>query len=114
MHLITVDELSKLKDETLKARQAEVPKAKAFLAEGMVEFGEWCDMRQHVPMLKNLKVKLRELYANTQYATTTVCPKKMDVQIQRVLNETAGKLKVQNQRGCQYIAAINDFISAKN
>jgi len=114
VHLIAVDELSKLKDETLKARKAEVPKAKAFLAEGMAEFGEWYAMRQHVPMLKNLKLKLRELYANPQYVTTAVCPKKMDVHIQRVLNETAGKLKMQNQRGCQYIAAINDFISAKN
>jgi len=28
------------------------------------------------------------------------------------LNDTAGKIKIQNQRGCQYIAAINEFISA--
>jgi glutamyl-tRNA reductase len=114
VHLINVDELSKLKDETLKARKAEVPKAKLLICEGLAEFREWYNMRQHVPMLKNLKLKLRELYTNPQYVTTTICPKKMDVHIQRVLNETAGKLKVQNQRGCQYIAAINDFISAKN
>jgi glutamyl-tRNA reductase len=114
VHLITVDELSKLKDETLKAREAEVPKAKSYLAEGIAEFRNWYDMRQHVPMLKNLKLKLRELYTNPLYVTATVCPKKMDVHIQRVLNETAGKVKLQNQRGCQYIAAINDFISAKN
>jgi glutamyl-tRNA reductase len=114
VHLINVDELSKLKDETLKAREAEVPKAKALIGEGMTEFIEWYEMRQHVPMLKNLKLKLRELYSNAQYVPTAVCPKKMDLHIQRVLNETAGKIKLQNQRGCQYIAAINDFISAKN
>ena len=114
VHLINVDELSKLKDETLKAREAEVPKAKALIGEGMTEFIEWYQMRQHVPMLKNLKLKLRELYSNSQYVSTAVCPKKMDLHIQRVLNETAGKIKLQNQRGCQYIAAINDFISAKN
>jgi glutamyl-tRNA reductase len=114
VHLINVDELSKLKDETLKAREAEVPRAKALLAEGLQEFGEWYEMRQHVPMLKNLKLKLRELYNNSMYVTPVVCPKKMDLHIQRVLNETAGKVKLQNQRGCQYIAAINDFISATN
>jgi glutamyl-tRNA reductase len=114
VHLISVDELSKLKDETLKARQAEVPKARGIIAEGLLEFTEWYNMRQHVPMLKNLKLKLRELYANPVYVTATACPKKIDGHIQRVLNETAGKLKLQNQRGCQYIAAINEFISAKN
>jgi glutamyl-tRNA reductase len=45
---------------------------------------------------------------------TTTCPKMLDVYIQRVLNDTAGKMKVQNQKGCQYITALNDFISTKN
>ena len=41
IHLVNVDELSKLKDETLKKREAEVPKAKAIIAEAMEEFIEW-------------------------------------------------------------------------
>jgi glutamyl-tRNA reductase len=114
VQMINVDELSKLKDETLKMRLAEVPKAKAIISELMHEFEEWCEMRKHVPLLKELKVKLKELYAHPQYIQTTTCSKTIDTQIQRVLNETAGKIKVQNQRGCQYIAALNDFISAKN
>ena len=80
----------------------------------MQEFEEWCEMRKHVPMLKDLKLKLKELYDHPQYVQTITCPKKVDLHIQRVLNETAGKIKLQNQRGCQYIAALNDFISAKN
>ncbi len=115
IHLVNVDELSKLKDETLKMRLAEVPKAKAIIAALREEFEEWCQMRQHVPLLKNLKLKLKELYTHPQCLhTTTVCPKSLDVQIQRVLNETAGKIKLQNQGGCQYITALNEFISAKN
>lgn len=114
VHLVNVDELSKLKDETLKMRMAEVPKAKVIIAEVMQEFEEWCEMRKHVPMLKDLKVKLKELYTHPHYTQTTTCPKKLDVQIQRVLNETAGKIKIQNQRGCQYISALHDFISPKN
>ncbi len=61
--LINVDELSTLKDKTLKKREAEIPKAKAIIAEAMKEFNEWYDMRSHVPMLKSLKVQLKELKA---------------------------------------------------
>jgi glutamyl-tRNA reductase len=80
----------------------------------MNEFDEWCSMRKHVPMLKELKLKLSELYEHTNYVQTTTCPKVKNVQIQRVLNDIAGKIKVQNQKGCQYIAALNNFISSKN
>ena len=91
-----------------------MPKAKGIIGELMIEFTDWCEMRKHVPMLKNLKVKLKELHAHPQYFShpTTTCPKMLDTKIQRVLNETAGKIKIKNQRGCQYIAALNDFISA--
>ena len=61
VHMVNVDELSKLKDETLKKREAEIPKAKAIIAEAMHEFFEWHDMRKHVPMLKDLKSKLEEI-----------------------------------------------------
>ena len=113
VQLVNVDELSKLKDETLKKREAEVPKAKGIIQELMQEFVDWCEMRRHVPMLKDLKVKLKELYAQSLYYgdTTITCPKTIDIHIQRVLNDTAGKIKLQNRRGCQYIAAINEFIS---
>lgn len=114
VHMVNVDKLSKLKDDTLKMRLAEVPKAKAIIAEIMTEFEEWSEMRKHVPMLKQLKVKLKELYAHPQYVQAATCPKKIDVHIQRVLNETAGKIKVQNQRGCQYLSALNNFINANN
>lgn len=114
VHMVNVDKLSKLKDETLKMRLAEVPKAKGIISELQIEFEDWCEMRKHVPMLKQLKVKLKELYAHPQYVQTTTCPKKLDVHIQRVLNETAGKIKVQNQRGCQYLSALNNFINASN
>jgi len=115
VHLVNVDDLSRLKDETLRMRLEEVPKAKVIIDGVMEEFMAWYEMRRHVPMLKHLKVKLKELYTHPSYSNqTTLCPKKIDVQIQRVLNDTAGKIKMQNQRGCQYLAALNDFINAKN
>lgn len=113
--LVDVDELSKLKDETLKMRMAEVPKARAIINLLIEEFSDWCEMRKHAPMLKALKTKLKEIYLDPLYTNNTSlsCPKKMEHQIQRVLNDTAGKIKIQNQRGCQYIQALNHFMSAE-
>jgi len=115
VRMVNVDELSKMKDETFRMRQAEVPKAKAIIEEVMLEFEEWCDMRRHVPLLKDLKAKLRTLYQHPE------CPhmraqhaKLLDTQIQRVLNETAGRIKERNERGCQYISALHQFISTQN
>lgn len=111
--LINVDELSKLKDETLKKRIAEIPKAKAIIAQLVSEFNIWYEMRRHAPLLKDLKLKLKNIcthHASARKQTTT-CVKTIDTQIQRVLNETAGQIKIKNQRGCQYITAINNFIS---
>lgn len=114
IRLVNVDELSRLKDETLKKREAEVPKARAIIAELVSEFAEWCEMRRHVPMLRDLKIKLKQIHSHPHYfQNSSACPKTVDLRIQRVLNETAGKVKVENQKGCHYIAAINDFISVQ-
>lgn len=114
VQLVNVDQLSKLKDETLKLRMAEVPKAKGIIKELIEEFNSWHEMRKHVPLLKDLKLKLKKICTHPKYLHTTAssCPKKLDVTIQRVLNDTAGKIKIKNERGCQYITAINEFISA--
>ncbi|MDQ3552427.1 MAG: glutamyl-tRNA reductase [Bacteroidota bacterium] len=114
VHFVNVDELSKLKDETLKSRMAEVPKAKAIIADLMQEFEEWCEMRKHSPVFKNLKVKLKELNQHPTQTQSIQCPQTLDIYIQRAVNDLAGKIKIQNQRGCQYIVALNDFITAKN
>jgi glutamyl-tRNA reductase len=116
VQLVNVDELSKMKDETLKMRLAEVPKAKLIISEIMQEFTAWYEMRKHVPMLKELKSKLKELYTHPEYVMHHgyTCPKTIDTYIQRVLNETAGKIKQRNEKGCQYITALHEFISARN
>ena len=112
--LVNVDELSKLKDETLAKREAEVPKAKAIIAEHIAEFIDWYQMRKHVPVLKAVKTKLKEIHTSPLYITLqphhTACSK-TDEKIQRVINGMASKMKEQNQRGCYYIEAINEFIA---
>ncbi|MBI3139845.1 MAG: glutamyl-tRNA reductase [Sphingobacteriales bacterium] len=112
--LVNVDELSKLKDETLARRQAEVPKARAIIAEYLAEFNEWYQMRKHVPVLKAVKTKLKEIHSSPLFVLLydSSAPKPdADAKIQRVINGMANKLKVQNQKGCHYIEAINEFIA---
>jgi glutamyl-tRNA reductase len=111
VRLINVDELSKLKDKTLKKREAEVPKAKTIIAEAMQEFFEWHEMRRHVPMLKDLKHKLKEIHQFSAKNTSLDYSDAVDMKIQKLVNETAGKMRADNQKGCQYISAINEFMA---
>lgn len=114
--LVNVDELSKIKDETLQKREAEVPKAKAIIAEHISELMEWYEMRKHVPVLKAVKTKLKELHTSPLFSQLSgqsiPCTTDMDEQIQRVINGMATRMRQQNQGGCHYIQAINEYIAA--
>ena len=105
--LLNVDELSRIKDETLQKRKAEVPKAKALIAEHVEEFMDWYDMRKKVPVLKEAKFKLQEINAGMACPVTGV---HSDEKIQKVINNMAMKMKKQDTVGCIFIDAINDFI----
>ncbi|OQP58569.1 glutamyl-tRNA reductase [Niastella populi] len=119
VHLVNVDELSKLKDETLQMREAEVPKAWTIIREHIDEFLEWFEMRKHVPVFKAVKIKLKEIQTFPSYiqlspelaACQTI---NADERIQRVINGMAFKMRQRNQRGCYYIEAINEFIAPTN
>jgi glutamyl-tRNA reductase len=116
--LINVDELSKLKDETLLKREAEVPKANAIITEHIAELLEWQEMRRHVPVLKAVKTKLKELHTCPIFNRLSGEPfpstLHTDQQIQRVLNGMATKMRHHNQGGCHYIEAINEYIATGN
>jgi glutamyl-tRNA reductase len=115
VRLINVDELSKLKDETLARRQAEVPKAVTILNGYIEEFLNWYEMRKHVPVLKAVKTKLEEIQSCKFYLQSFPLPhhqkQSADQKIQRVINGMASKLRIQNHRGCHYIEAINEYIA---
>jgi glutamyl-tRNA reductase len=116
--LVSVDELSRINDVTLQKREAEVPRAKVIIAEHIAELMEWHEMRRHVPVLKAVKDKLLtmdscQLYTSyfAQQCTPAVTKDKSEARIQKVINVMAVKMRGQNQRGCQYIEAINDFMA---
>jgi glutamyl-tRNA reductase len=109
--LVNVDELSKLKDETLQKREAEIPKAKAIIAKYISEFNEWYDMRRNVPVLKAVKEKLLEIHQSELFATTQLGKAFDDEAIQKAVKNMAVKMRQQNTKGCHYIEAINDYIT---
>jgi glutamyl-tRNA reductase len=113
--LVNVDELSRLKDETLQKREAEVPKAKTIITGHIDEFVEWHDMRKHVPVLRAVKTKLKELHSCPIFSRLSgeSFPSTVhtDEQIQRVINGMATKMRQHNQGGCHYIEAINEYIA---
>ena len=116
--LINVDELSKIKDETLQKREAEIPKAKVIIAEHIAELMEWYAMRKHVPVLRAVKTKLKELHTSELFSRlngeTVSSADDADEQIQRVINGMATRMRQQNQGGCHYIQAINEYIGTAN
>jgi glutamyl-tRNA reductase len=113
--LINVDELSRIKDETLLKRSAEIPKAKMIIATHLDEFIEWHEMRRHVPLLKDIKNKLLTIQSDSTFDPAVINfendNRTTEDKIQKVINGTAVKMRTQNQPGCHYIEAINDFIS---
>jgi len=114
VHVVGVDELSKLKDETLQKRKEEVPKAKAIIVKHIEELMEWHEMRKHVPVLNAVKTKLKEIHSSQlfiQSFPSTTFVHDTDEKIQRVINGMAAKMRRQDQRGCHYIEAINEFMS---
>lgn len=115
--LVNIDELSKLKDETLAKRQSEVPRAKAIITAHIAEFVDWLLMRRHAPILKAVKVKLKEIHTSPLFSnyssTVNFAGNDPDKKIQRVINGMASKIRLQNQGGCNYIEAINEFIATE-
>jgi len=104
IHFVNVDELSKIKDETLLKRESELPKARAIIQEHMADMKDWYDMRKNVPLLKEVKDKLQAIQTNQ-------LTKGGEEKIQKVINSLATKVRQQNTAGCCYIEAINEFIA---
>ena len=113
--VLSVDDLSKLNDKTLANRKAEVPKARSIIVKYMAEFNDWISMRRHAPILNAVKIKLKELHTSPLFfnytSTSSFAENDPDNHIQRVINGMASKIRLQNQGGCHYIEAINEFIA---
>jgi glutamyl-tRNA reductase len=59
--LVNVDELSKITDETLAARQKEIPLAEAIIEKHKTEFNDWLNHRRFTPAIAALKQSLENI-----------------------------------------------------
>jgi glutamyl-tRNA reductase len=114
--LIHVDQISKLKDDNLKKREAEVPKAERIIADQIKEFMAWHEMRKQVPVLKSMKTKLREISGfrsfNYGLKESVSNPLLLETRIQEVINSVASQMLGSKCKGCHYIQAMNKFLVA--
>ena len=113
--LINVDELSRLNDETLLKRQGEICKAQDIIGQHIEGFTSWFKMRNNAKILNSIKSKLTAI--SYQHPVKSTCSNHVNQfvttegTIQRVLNCVADKMRLKNQVGCQYIEAINEYMS---
>ncbi len=108
--LVNVDELSKINDETLAARAAEIPKVKAIITEHLQEFLHWHQLRQHVPVLRSVKSHLQNMH-KCSFLNQVMPEGFNEQQVQKVINGMAVKMQKENNKGCYYIEALNEYIS---
>lgn len=114
IRLVNVDTLSKIKDATLDSRRAEIPKAKAIISHYIAGFLQWHHLRKNAPVLKAVKTKLQAMNACNMYiaySSRVNAPATTATDIQKVINGMAVKMQAESKPGCNYIAAINEFIA---
>ncbi len=111
--LVNVDELGRIKDETLQRRAMEIPKVNSIIHTHLEAFEEWIQMRSNAPVLKEMRHKLLSLHTGLIFdeGGRVSCGTSTEQRIQKVINGLAVKMKTRNEKGCTCIEAINDFIS---
>lgn len=115
--LVTVDDLARIKDETLLMRQQEIPKVLVIIEEGIKELHCWCLRRKYAPALKAARLHLEQLHTTSvssyeipsqAFIESTVAA---EDKIQKAINGMAIKMQAGQTPGCHCIEAMNEFIS---
>jgi glutamyl-tRNA reductase len=110
--VVTVDEISRMKDESLRRRQEDVPAALDILHEQLAEFREWLDMRQNLPVILAVREKLLVLRDSSRRGHGDEHPNSRDEErIQKVINGMALRMRSQHQPGCHFIEALHQYIT---
>lgn len=112
--VIDVDEIStKILDRTLARRRAEVPKAETIIAWYTQEFWQWLKDYRFALHLKTWKSKLQEIdklnLPACEFAKDTDL-KEQTMKAQKAVKKLAVNLKTRNDKGCQFINLINDYL----
>ena len=102
IELMNVDEISAILDKTIDKRKAEIPKALQIIDETITELKDWHLMQANNPVLRKIKSQLNQIAGEQPSA----CSKE---KIQKTVSLLAVQLKKENNKGCQYINALNNY-----
>jgi len=116
--VIDVDEISStILDKTLANRRAEVPKAEAIIENYTKEFWQWLKDYRFALHLKTWKNKLEELDKLSLHECEFARDARLKVhavKAQKAVKQLAVNLKTKNDKGCQFINLINDYLQPGN
>ena len=101
--LMNVDEISILLDKTMTARSAEIPKALLIVKDTLQQLVDWCGMQGTNRFLRTVKLQLNSLSENPSLKANSE-------RIHRTVSTLALQLRTQNNKGCQCIHAINNYL----
>ncbi len=101
--LMDVDEVSLILDETISAREAEVPKALKIINDTLNDLEDWHRQQANSPLIQKVKSQLLEL--NEAYQIEEDKEK-----IHKAVASLALELKHSKNKGCECINAINSYL----
>lgn len=112
--VIDVDEIStNILDKTLTRRKSEIPKAEAIIESYTHEFWQWLKDYRYVLHLKTWKSKLEEIDRLQVFPCEFASDEHLKAQTekaQKAVKQLAVNLKTKNDKGCQFINLINDYL----
>ena len=116
IRLANVDEVSAVLEETTKLRLEAVPEALAIIQDHKDTFIEWLRMYRHTPYLQQLRQQLGMLHSQLlNPGLRDDQPMQHDHEmINNTVQHLARNLRVQHDKGCQYIGAFNHFLNHCN
>jgi|SRR6218665_253945 len=114
VRVIDVDEISTtILDKTIARRREEVPKAQEILQYYQQEFYAWLEEYKYSLHIKSWKDKLQELseWQPREYCEMASEPLlSPDRKAQKAVTRLAVNLRTTQEKGCQFINAINDYL----
>jgi len=122
VNLVHLDNLSKITDNTLKNRQAQIPLAEAIIKDNKEKFLAWLETRKFAPTIKALKQKLEEIQSEEidyQRKQTSNFNEEQAVLlsdriVQKITKQFANHLKENNTSSEESMALISKVFQLEN
>lgn len=112
VQVIDIDEISRnILDVNFARRRSEIPKAREIIRQSKKEYLNWLDEYRYSLHIKSWKDKLTELdHRQAAACALNEEPGKPDRKVQQAVTRLAVNLRSNNEKGCQFINAINDYL----